>query len=349
MPSPGSNRLRGLRAPVLGLARPLEPPRMLMTPINLPFALVFLLMTARAFAGEVMTVPGPQGPLQGEAILVPGATAGIIIIPGSGPTDRDGNGPAGIRSDSYKLLAEGLAKAGLSTLRIDKRGFFGSSKAIANPEDVTIANYAHDVGAWHDAFAERMGTGCVWIAGHSEGGLVALVAAASGVKACGLILLSTPGRRISDLMREQLRHNPLNGPYLDELDRILSGLERGEMHDVATISAPLQPLFREGLQRYMIGLFSYDPKEVANEITLPALIVQGDKDVQVTKVDAQRLAGALPQAKLVEMPGVTHMLKQDVAGAPLATYRNPELPLDPNVVPTIADFVKSASRAERDG
>jgi len=320
-----------------------------MTPINLSFAIVLLLMTARAFAGEVMTVPGPQGPLKGEAILVPGAAAGIIIIPGSGPTDRDGNGSAGIRSDSYKLLAEGLAKAGLSSLRIDKRGFFGSSDAIANPEDVTIANYATDVRAWHDAFAERVGTDCVWIAGHSEGGLVALVAAAGGLKPCGLILLSTPGRRISDLMREQLRHNPLNGPYLGELDRILSGLERGEMQDVAAISAPLQPLFREGLQRYMIGLFSYDPKQVATGITLPTLIVQGDKDVQVTMVDAQLLAQALPQAKLSELHGVTHMLKQDVAGAPLATYRNPDLPLDPKVAPTIADFVRSTRSAQRDG
>ncbi|HIE95365.1 MAG TPA: alpha/beta fold hydrolase, partial [Acidobacteria bacterium] len=148
------------------------------------------------------------------------------------PTDRDGNGTAGIRSDSYKLLAEGLAEAGVSSLRIDKRGFFGSSRAIANPEDVTIALYAEDLGNWHDAFAKRIGKGCVWLAGHSEGGLVALVAAAGGVKTCGLILLSTPGRRISDLMREQFRNNPANAPYLEELDRILSGLERGDIQDV---------------------------------------------------------------------------------------------------------------------
>lgn len=301
-----------------------------------------LLNAPSAAAGELLSVPGPHGPLEGEAVLVPGARAGVIIIPGSGPTDRDGNNPAGIRSNSYKLLSEGLADAGFSSLRVDKRGFFGSKDAIADPEDVSIEDYAEDVRLWQKAFAKRIGTSCVWVAGHSEGGLVALVAAAAkGVQACGLILLAAPGRRVSDLMREQFRTNPANAPYLAELDRLVLGLARGEMQDETKITPAIRPLFRKGLQRYMVQLFSYVPAQVARGVKQPVLILQGNKDLQVKSDDARLLSEALPQARLVLLPGVTHMLKHDVPGSPLATYQNPDLPLAPEIVSNIVGFIRS--------
>ncbi|WP_213161239.1 alpha/beta hydrolase [Kaustia mangrovi] len=286
-----------------------------------------------------MTIPGPEGPLEGEMILVPEARAGVVIVPGSGPVDRDGNGPMGLRSDSYKLLADGLSRAGVSTLRIDKRGFFGSAGAVADPEDVTIAAYAEDAGRWLSAFADKAGLPCVWLAGHSEGGLVALVAAAQGNEPCGLILLATPGRPLGVLMREQFRANPANAPYLEELDGLVAALERGETRDPDTVSAPLRPLFRPGLQRYMTQLFDYDPAAIASGIEMPVLILQGETDIQVRPQDARRLSEAMPQARLVLLPGVTHMLKTGVPGEPLATYTDPGLPLDPAVARTIADFV----------
>ncbi len=290
---------------------------------------------------ETLTVPGPDGSLEGEAILVPEARAGVVIVPGSGPVDRDGNDPMGLRSDSYRLLAEGLSQAGVSTLRIDKRGFFGSAGAVADPEDVTIAAYAEDAGRWLSAFADKAGLPCVWLAGHSEGGLVALVAAAQGNEPCGLILLATPGRPLGVLMREQFRANPANAPYLDELDGLVAALERGERRDPETVSAPLRPLFRPGLQRYMAQLFDYDPAAIASGIELPVLILQGEKDIQVRPQDARLLSEAMPQARLELLPGVTHMLKTGVPGEPLATYTDPGLPLAPAVMRTIADFVGS--------
>jgi len=292
-------------------------------------------------ANEIMSIARPRGALEGEAIIVPHGKAGIIIIPGSGPTDRNGNGPMGLHTDTYKLLAESLSEAGFSTLRIDKRGFFGSKNAVTDAEAVTIEDYANDVRLWHAAFTERLGASFMWIAGHSEGGLVALVAAARLVQPCGLILLSTPGRRISDLMREQFRRNPANTSYLPELDRLISSLERGELQSEASISAVLRPLFRQGLQRYMMSLFSYDPARLAAGLENPALVLQGDKDVQVTPQDARLLSNALPKASLKIIPGVTHMLKQDVPGAPFATYQDASLPLGAEVTPAIVSFIQS--------
>ncbi len=301
-----------------------------------------LIFSKPATADELLNAPGPSGALEGQALIVPDAKAGIIIIPGSGPTDRNGNGPAGLKSNSYKLLAEGLSDRGYSTLRIDKRGFFGSAAAISNPEDATIEDYAEDVGLWLDRFAKRINTNCIWIAGHSEGGLVALVAAARGFQPCGIILLSTPGRKIAELMRVQFRNNPANAPYLVELERLVTGLENGRYQDINAITPILRPLFRRGLQRYMMQLFTYNPTEIARSVSLPTLVLQGGKDLQVTPDDARRLFGALANAELVLLPEVTHMLKSNIPDSPLATYQNPGLPLEPKVITAISRFIESS-------
>lgn len=302
------------------------------------FPLAALLLPTLALADPVQ-IPGPAGPLEAERVAVPGAAHALVIIPGSGPTDRDGNSPGlGMGSDTLRLLAEGLAAGGIASLRIDKRGFYGSEGAIDDPNDVTIAAYAEDARAW---VREAAGLApCVWLAGHSEGGLVALAAAQEPPEAlCGLILLAAPGRPLGRIMMEQVEANPVNAPILEEMRGLIEGLEAGETRDPATVSAPLQALFTAGQQRYMMDLFAHDPAALATGWDGPALIVQGDRDIQISTGDADLLAEAMPQARRLPLPGGTHLLKEDVPDQPYATYLDPSLPLHPALVPGIVAFV----------
>ena len=75
----------------------------------------------------------------------------------------------------------------------------------------------------------------------------------------------------------------------------------------------------------MIQLFAYDPAELARSVSLPTLVVQGDRDLQITPEDARILSQNLPNSDIVIFKGMTHMLKDDVAGSPMATYQNPDL------------------------
>lgn len=118
----------------------------------------------------------------------------MLINPGSGPTDRDGNNPLVSKAAPYRLLAEELATKGVSTVRIDKRGMFASAGAIPDAAAVTFGDYAHDVRAWVEAARHQTGAKCVWLLGHSEGGLVALEAAQRHEVICGLVLVATTGR-----------------------------------------------------------------------------------------------------------------------------------------------------------
>ncbi|MEH3087888.1 MAG: alpha/beta fold hydrolase [Xylophilus ampelinus] len=168
-----------------------------------------IVSSAQAYAdppwhSTVLEVQGPQGPLRGTLLVPADAASGgavVLIVPGSGPTDRDGNGASGLRAASYRLLAEGLAMQGIATLRIDKRGLFGSASAVSNPNDVTISAYADDVARWVSALRQRSQASCIWVLGHSEGGVVALAAAPHVPGICGLVLLATPGRRIGQVLR----------------------------------------------------------------------------------------------------------------------------------------------------
>ncbi len=268
--------------------------------------------------------------------------AGVVIIPGSGPTDRDGNNPLGVTAAPYRLLAEGLAEADIASVRTDKRGMFASRGAIPNPNEVTIGDYAGDTLAWAEFMRKRTGASCAWLLGHSEGGLIALrsaVSAAEGI--CGVILVASPGRPIADVLREQLSANPGAAPLMPEIEGHLATLSAGERIE-SDVHPGLAALFGPQIQTFLISLFAHDPQALIGQIDLPLLVIQGSEDLQVKDSDAASLLEANPEAEGAMLAGVNHVLK-DVppgdAAANQASYGDPSLPISPAVVEAITEFV----------
>lgn len=301
---------------------------------------MIVVLAALAAATADLVIPGPKGPLSATLVDPWRAAPALIIIPGSGPTDRNGDNPLGVAGGIYRQLADQLAAQGVATLRIDKRGLFGSKAAIADANAVTLADYAADVHAWAHLFRAR-GKRCVWLAGHSEGGLVALVAAQDPRDLCGLILLAAPGRPLGTILREQLR--PLPAAQFAAADAAIARLEQRERVDPATLPTALRPAFSAAVQPYLIDLMAADPARLAARVRLPMLILQGDADLQVGLADARALAAANPRARLVILASVNHVWKETSVGdrrANLATYGNPALAIDPAVARTIAAFVR---------
>ena len=96
----------------------------------------------------------------------------------------------------------------------------------------------------------------------------------------------------------------------------------------------------------MIDLFSHDPAAIAADWNGPALIIQGDADLQVSPDDADLLEGVMQQAVRVNLPGGTHMLKEAVPSAPLADYYDPTLPLHNMVLRSIFDFISANGKTD---
>jgi uncharacterized protein len=292
--------------------------------------------------------PGPADPLKGT-MLAP-ASAGapmMLIIPGSGPTDRDGNNPYGVKASTYRLLAEDLAARGIGTIRIDKRGMFASGAAVPDANAVTIEDYVTDVLAWTAAIRKRTSASCVWLLGHSEGGLIALAAAQKVADICGLVLVSTAGRPLGEVLMEQLRSNPANAPILDQATAAIDALEAGKHVDVTGMDPALMPLFAPQVQGFIISVLSYDPAKLIATVSKPVLIIQGERDLQVGVADAERLKQAAPKAELVLLPNTNHVLKtvsSDNRRANFATYADPALPLAPGAVDAVVSFVTASAK-----
>ena len=314
--------------------------------LMLAAALAALAPTAFAAAPveTFVEIPGGPGPLKGTMLGPADGPHGpaVLILAGSGPTDRDGLNPLGVKAPSYRQIAEGLAAQGVTSLRVDKRGLFASGLAAADANAVTVVDLAADAHSWAVRLKADTGAPCVWLLGHSEGSLVALIAAQNPRDICGLILVAAPGRRLSDVLREQLKANPANAPLLPQALPAIDALEAGRTVDTTGMHPALLGLFRPNIQPFLMVMFQQDPAKLAAAYRGPILILQGDADIQVSVADANLLKTAQPAATLIILPGVNHTLRlgsRDRAETQ-ANYADPSLPLAPGVVDTIAAFVK---------
>ncbi|MGB0800085.1 MAG: alpha/beta hydrolase, partial [Planktomarina sp.] len=186
----------------------------------------------------------------------------VLIIPGSGPIDRNGLrvGVPGI--GVYQRLADELEANNISSVRIDKRGGFASIDAIIDSDDFRISGYADDARAWVTRM-QMLTDNCIWVFGHSEGGLVASVMVAddqSGI--CGLILAAAPGRPIDQVLYDQLTRYTKSNRVLGMIRNTLAQLKSGQEANPKTLPLLLRHLFTPTNQRYFIDWMTYDPAHV---------------------------------------------------------------------------------------
>ena len=287
-----------------------------------------------------VVLPSEPAPLHATLLTPEGPTRAVaVILPGSGPTDRDGNSPGGLIASSYRLLAEGLAERGVATVRIDKRGVGQSGPAMIAEQALTFQTYIDDARAWAAEAARVTGQPCVWLIGHSEGSQIALATAQDGnPSVCGLVLLAGAGRPAGVILRDQFRAGlpeALRAPAFAALDELEAG------RTVTNAPPELAALFRPSVQPYLISWIGLDPTDLIRAYEGPVMIGHGSTDIQVGMVDANALSAARPAAHLVVWNGVNHVLKvapADRAGN-IATYGNPNLPLAPGVVDDVAGFI----------
>lgn len=302
-------------------------------------ALVAGLALATIPGAHEVSLPSQPGPLAGTLLDAGAAAPAALIIAGSGPTDRDGNSPLGITASTYRLIAEGLAGEGITTLRYDKRGVAASAGATVSEADLRFDTMVEDARAWAGLLREQTGQTCVWLIGHSEGALIAqAVAAEDQTGICGLVLLSGAGRPAAVVLREQLRATTPE-PYLSEAITVIDELDAGRTVDCPPI---LVALCRPSVQSYVISWFDMDPVALTAAQELPTLVLQGTTDIQTSVEDARALAAARSGIELVLMEGVNHLLKvaPEDRAANIATYSNPDLPLADGVVDQVAGFIR---------
>ncbi len=286
----------------------------------------------------------PTGILYGSEII-PDAKAPfpvVLLHAGSGPTDRNGNSRAlPGANNSLKLLAEALARNGIASLRYDKRAVGESVKAASAEADLRFSTYVDDAAGWVKQLRADKRFSKIVIAGHSEGSLIGMLAAAQ-VGTDGYISIAGIAQSADDVLRVQLKPN-LPPELYAEADRCLATLKTGKTCD--NPPPALASLFRPSVQPYLISWFQYTPREIIASLKQPVLIVQGDRDVQVAASEANALKAAAPAARLALIGGMNHVLKivGDDAELQKRAYSDSTLPVAGEMIEAVVRFVRDVN------
>lgn len=292
------------------------------------------------YTAEPVRVPAAGFTLAGTLTLPRGASGPVpafVTITGSGQQDRDERIPFVKDYALFRQIADTLARHGVAVLRMDDRGFGESGGDAAR---ATSGDFAADIRSGLQYLRTRgeIDTTRLGLIGHSEGGIIAPLIAASDSSLRGIVLLAAPawtGRRV---IESQNRYLLENSPDLSarQRDSLLQVSMR--MVDSAGASAPWLRYFQ-----------SYDPLPTARRVRVPVLILHGATDRQVTAEQAEELAGAMREAGNADVTvrvfeNTNHLFLRDSVGS-WANYGSlPERAVRPVVLGALVDWVSSRFR-----
>ena len=258
-----------------------------------------------------------------------------LFICGSGPTDRNGNNPQ-MSNNSIRFLAEELCRAGIPSLRYDKRMIAASRAAGGKEEDLRFSHYVDDARAWIDLLSKKYKR--VVVIGHSEGAQIGVLAAIDHPNVAAVVTIAGAGRKADVILKAQLAEQGTE--VLEMAEPFIDSLKNGKT--VADVPPKLAPLFRPSVQPYLISWFAEDPTIEIARLTVPVLIIQGETDMQVLPEDAILLQKAQPQATLRLIPTMNHVLKECSTTNRIVqslTYTNPKLKNHPALSSEIIGFI----------
>lgn len=259
----------------------------------------------------------------------------VILIQGSGPTDRDGNQMM-MKNDASKKIAHQLAENGIASYRFDKR-IFKMTKFKIKEADLRFEDFVTDVNSILEYFKADKKFDKIILAGHSEGSLIGMLAAQQGADA--FISLAGPGRSIDKIVVEQLAKQ---SEELSENARQAFD-ELGKTGSTTNYSPYLESIFRPSVQPYIRSWMIYDPALEIAKLEVPILIINGSFDLQVDSTDAEILNAAAPNSKMVILKNMNHIFRE-IKGENLENtkaYNEPNRPLHPELIPVLTDFIKS--------
>lgn len=262
-----------------------------------------------------------------------GATPLVIIIAGSGPTDRDCNGQ-GFKSDAYKKLAHGLALNQIATFRFDKRGVGKSTEQKIEEEKMLFDYLVDDVKSLIAHFKKDPTYNQIIICGHSEGALIGMLAADENMKYISLCGVATSADII---LKNQLKGKL--GDIEEVTFKKIDSLKQN--YDVVCDNPMLYSLLRPSVLPYLKSWFKITPTQHIAKFKNPILVIGGGSDLQVADSEASTLASHNPKTVLHIYKNMNHLLVDVVNDEEnKASYNKPELPLNQNMINEIVKYCK---------
>ena len=257
-----------------------------------------------------------------------------IIIPSSGPINRNGN-QANLNNNSYKYLAEGLYNKNIASFRYDKRLVKQIAEETFNENDILFEGFIEDAKAVREHFKNDNRFSKLIIIGHGQGSLVGMIVAQEDVDK--YISIAGAGREIDDVIVFQLEKQ---APELK--DNARQAFDDLRVNGVALNYSPeLSSIFRPSLQSFMFSWMKYNPQTEIAKLDIPILIINGDKDIQVQVSEAEKLKDAHSKAQLVIIKNMNHIFKEIKGDLDenQKSYNDKGIPVISKLIKTINSFI----------
>ncbi len=263
-----------------------------------------------------------------------------IIIPGSGPTDRDGNQNF-MKNNSLKFLAQDLVNSNIATFRYDKRALTMLKKNATEKQikQIRFDDFIEDTNNIIAYFRDRDLYDNIYIIGHSQGSLVGMIAAQKNID--GFISIAGAGKKIHEVILNQIS-NMNSSSLMENAKKTFDILENGKIDK--EFDPRLTNIFNLDTQRFMMSWIAYSPSEEIKKLDIPILIINGTNDVQVSSNEAEILKESNPNATLKLIKNMNHVLKNIDSKdeqANTKSYNMPELPNSVELSKIIIDFIKN--------
>lgn len=304
------------------------------------------------FTSEEVRIPAKGFTLAGTLLLpVAGKRPfpAVVMSTGSGQQTRDETLPGMEKYRPFRQIAEFLASRGIAVLRADDRGV-GDSGGFDTLSNVTTFDFADDVRAQVAYLRTRkdIDGARIAIVGHSEGGLIAPLVAASDPRVAAIVLMAGTAKRGEDVLRFQLNYTVEHDPALSEEQKAKARAEteaflRAIRENGDVSKYPL--LIRALSGPWGRAFLSYDPLTTIQKVRQPILILQGALDQQVTAEQAGMLEEAARRSGNRDVtvrvfPNLNHLFLPAKTGAEreyltLETYQ-----LSDEVLGTLADWLQ---------
>lgn len=302
------------------------------------------------FLNKTLDLTSPFGPLPGTLTMPKGdgPFAVVLLVAGSGPSDRDETiGP----NKPFLDLANGLAAHGIATYRYDKRTRVYAAKMTG--KGITVDDEVTDdavTAAKLLAQQPHIDSTRVFVLGHSLGALMAPRIAQRDSNIAGVILMAAPVGLDLDMVLRQVRYiEKLQGASKKQLAQATAPIIAAR--DVIAHADPAHPPageFFHAPASYWLSVRNYDAIAVAEKLPQPLLILQGERDYQVTPegdfAKWQQAFAHDPRVTLTEFPGLSHLFMPAANPPSPADYAKPGH-IDAKVIDTIAHWVASQAHA----
>lgn len=292
-----------------------------------------------SLAETPVTIKTLSGVIAGSLVVpknVSGKIPVILIVGDAGYTDRDGNNEkTGVTAYTYKYLANELGKSGIASVRYDKR-MVGQSISSTKEKQLRIEDYNDDAVELLKMLVDDQRFSKVVLLGHGEGTLVSLLAL-TDQPVQGYISVEGPGEQGDKVLIDQMKSKPKY--QQDEFKTMLDSLRKGKTTD--NIDLALYSVARPSIQNFIMSICRLVPTKGIKRIKQPVLIIQGSTDLLVLPFNGDLLKKAKSDAELLVIKNMNHVLKDAPADEEknIATYSQPELPLKPEFVKGVVDFV----------